>query len=52
VRLLGRIVAIDSELVTGDEMGAAQAGRPRERSMLLLPDRIVNLILARLEKAS
>lgn len=44
VRLMDRVVAIDSELLAGDEAGA---NRARERVTLLLPQPIVNLILAR-----
>lgn len=52
VRLLGRVVAIDSELLAGGDQGDAPAGRARERATLFLPEPVVNLILARLEKAS
>lgn len=52
VRLLGRIVAVDSELLAGSDQGEAPAGRARERVTLFLPEPIVNLILARLDKAS
>ncbi|NCC50974.1 MAG: serine/threonine protein kinase [Spartobacteria bacterium] len=46
----GQIVVIDSELVTHDPQGYFELGQSKGRTSLRLPDRIVNLILYRIEQ--
>lgn len=52
VRAADGVVAIDSELATADDAAGGPGGKVKERTTLLLPQPIVNLILARLSNAS